>query len=65
MAEQDEPQEQEEVAPSDDLTAILEAKRHKAVEDAEAMLEAAKFLHDTLEIELVEIERLREKQVSN
>ena len=50
--------------PSDDLTAILESKRHKAAEDAEAMLEAAKLLHDEMEKEEVEIEKLRERQVN-
>lgn len=63
MAEQDDPAEQGEDKPADDLTAILEAKRHKATEDAEAMLEAAKLLHDDMEREQVDIEKLKEKQV--
>ena len=49
---------------SDDLLAILEAKKHKAAEDAAAMLEAAQMLHDEMVNEKAEIEKLRERQVS-
>ena len=46
-----------------ELAALLEAKRHKAAEEAEAMKEAAANLRAEIEVEEKEIAVLKEKQV--
>lgn len=46
-----------------ELAALLEAKRHKAAEEAEAMKEAAADLRAEIEVEEKEIAVLKEKQV--
>lgn len=49
---------------TDDLAAILAAKRPKLSENSEEMLEAAKHLRDEMEKEEVDIQKLKGRQVS-